>query len=350
MARKKTKVEEEEKEELVEEVSEEESEEVEDDSDEEIEEDEEIEDEEDESEEEIVESKSENNTINDKTRYIIIAIVSVILVGLICVLAFVGNDKNKENSSSNTQTARDTSTDALKEFYKQFDSKDLNVIFFASSTCGYCSLEKPILKNIADDNDMKYYEIDASALSKTELNEIISALGIQGATPTTVIVKEGKVVATNEGYLDGKPYTEFFVKNGVLKKGTEYKEEKNLKVISYQDFKDIAKKDKKSIFLLDSSACQNCITVRSMLNELAEKNDFEVNYLFAANLSQDDVQKLVEQDLKDMGYDEKSYKNDGTVSIPLLLIVKNNKIKDYVVTSAEKSDYTKVLKKYDFID
>ena len=292
------------------------------------------------------------NTMSDKTRYIIIGVVTVLLLVLIVVLIVNGKDENNNNNNtknSNITTERNTSTELLKEFYKQFDSEKLNVIYFASSTCGYCNLEKPIIEQISKDYDMDYYAIDASSLSDTEISEIISPLGISGATPTTVIVKDGEVVAKNEGYLDGKPYVEFFAKNGILDKDATYKEEDNLVLISYDDFKNLAKKDEESLVFLDTSACQDCITVRSLLNDLAKENDFKVNYLSAANLTQDDVNNLVKTDLKEMKYDDKTYKDEQQIKIPLLLIVKDNEIKDYVLESTEKSDYTKVLKKYKFI-
>lgn len=310
-------------------------------------------DEEEEIEEKVETSKKSNSIkkpMNDKRRYAIVGIAAAVVLVLVIVLASFGNTStSKKNDEKKTETTRNTSTENLKKFYEAFDSEDLNVIFFASATCGYCTLEKPIIENISKDYDMSYYPIDASTLSQDELNEIIKALGIRGATPTTVIVKKGEVVATNEGYLDGKPYVEFFVKNGILKEGSTYKEENRFKDINYSEFKDIAKKDKASLVYLDSSACQACIESRSVLNKLAEDNDFGINYLSAVSLSEDDINDLVEKRLKDMGYDEETYKKESQIKVPLLLVIKNNKIKDYVVESVEEKEYTKLLKKYDFI-
>ena len=304
------------------------------------------------------------NKMNDKTRYIIIGISTLILLVLIIVLAiFSDKDSSKSNAKSNTTSnvtsdsnstvtsnrQRDTSTDALKSFYEAFDSKELKVIFFARTSCGYCSLEKPILKQISEDYDLDYYNIDTDELTASETQEIMTALGITGSTPTTSIVKDGKVVANNVGYLDGKPYVEFFVKNGVLKEGSTYKPEEELVTIDYSEFKNIAKKKENSIILIDDSACSSCISVRSMLNNLASKNNFKVNYLPAKALSTTEINSLIETDLKEMEFKDSTYKDEGQVSIPLLLIVKDNKIVDYVIESTEESDYTKVLEKYKFI-
>ncbi len=296
------------------------------------------------------------NRMSDRTRYIIIGVVTIVLFILVIVLASVGDKNIKNNtttSSKESNTAstkeRNTSTEALKSFYEAFDSKELKVIFFARTSCSYCSLEKPILKQIASDYDIDYYNIDTDELTSTEVQEIMSALGISGSTPTTVIVKEGKVVATNTGYLDGKPYVEFFIKNGILKEGATYKPEEELKSIDYSEFKKIAEKEEASLVLLDDSACPNCIELRSKLNTWASKYKFKVNYLAAKSLSTDEIKSLVENDLKEMNFDNETYKKDGDVSIPLLFVVKDNKIVDYVTESTEESDYIKLLEKNKFI-
>lgn len=314
--------------------------------------------------EEIV-GNPERNVMSDKSRHIIVAVVALVLVIGIVLVAVLGNGNEVKNSSakvssnsnissnisSNTSSNRErnTSTEFLKDFYEAFDSKEIKMIFFARTSCGYCSLQKPILKNVAKDYNLDYFNIDTDELSQEEVTEVINALGISGSTPNSVVVKEGQVIATSNGYLDGKAYVKYLVKNGVLKEGSEYKQEKNLKEIDYSEFKKIAKDDKASLVFLDTSACQACITVRSLLNDYAEDNDFVVNYLNSYNLTQEDVEDLVDNTLDKMGYDEEQYKKDKSVSVPLLLVVKDNEIKDYILQSTDESDYKKVLEKYDFI-
>lgn len=282
------------------------------------------------------------NTMSDKTRYTIIFVVVALFLALIIGLIVIG-DKDNNNTNNVATAERNTSTEALVNFYKAFDSEDLKVIYFASSTCGYCSLEKPILEQIASDYNFTYYAIDASELTNTELQEIVSALGIKGATPTTVIVQKGKVIATNEGYLDGKQYVSFFAQNKIIEDDAEYLPEKNLKDINYDDYKKLVKSKDTSLVFLDTTACEDCIEVRSMLNSLAEEHDFTVNYLSAIYLSNDEIEEFV-KGLKDLGYDDKAYKEDETVNIPLLLIIKDKKIVDYVLQSTDEDDYIDALK------
>lgn len=312
-----------------------------DDEDEESDEEDEEEEEDEEDDDEVTSENPVKKTMSDKTKYILIGILGVLIV-IMCVLIATKEEKPSVQN-------KNTSTEFLQKFYGEYDEKELNVFFFESATCGYCTMQKPIMKNISEDYDMDYYDIDASTLDDTELTEVVNALGIEGATPTTVITQNGKVVATNEGYLDGKELVSFFVENKVLPSDATYKQEDNIVPITYKKFKEIAEKKKASLVLVDQSACSTCTTVRSVLNELAEKNDFKVNYLNAAYLSKEDGETFTQKDLDKMGYKADAYKKDKTVNIPLLLVVKDGKIKDYVLQKTEKSDYTKVLKKHGFI-
>ena len=299
---------------------------------------------------EIVENPL-RKTMSDKTRYLIVGITTVIFLIILVVVIVINNDNSTSGATpTGNIEERNTSTALLKEFYKNFDSKEINVIFFESSECSYCQLQAPIIKQIAEDYDFTYYDIDASKLSEEEATEIINVLGLSGGTPSTVVVKEGKVLDINEGYVDGKPFVQFLVNAGVLKKGSTYKPEDNINEISYDKFKSIADKDDYQLIYLDTTACPECIEVRSILGKLAQKNDFEINYLSAWSLSEDDVNKLIEEDFKEMEYDDKDYIDNSTIKIPLLLVVKNNKIRDYILESTEESDYIKLLEKYDFID
>ena len=276
------------------------------------------------------------NTMSDRTRYTIIGVVSAIIVGLIIGLIVYNNNSNKKSAN------------IMDQFYETFNSDSLQVVLFARTSCGYCELEKPILKQISEDYNMKYLDIDTDEMTKTDIEKMVNELGITGATPTTVIVQKGKVVATQEGYLDGQQYVEFFVKNKILPEGSVYKPEKELNSISFEEYKKLVKENKYNAILIDSIACQMCINVRSMLSKIAEKNEMKINYLSAVNISEEDSNSFIKM-LEELKYDEEKYKSEGTVNVPLFIITKDNKIVDYLVIDEKEEDYTELLKKYEFI-
>lgn len=141
---------------------------------------------------------------------IIGAILATLLVGL-----FVYNDvmpmieKNKESNK------------IIEAFYKKYNAKERNIIYYAKDDCSYCKLQTPILDEIAEEYDLKYYYINSNKLTKKDIKKITNELDIKNETPITIIVEDGEVVDTQVGYLDGSAYTEFLKKNSEnLKQGT----------------------------------------------------------------------------------------------------------------------------------
>ena len=75
-----------------------------------------------------------------KKSIIIVTALSVLLVALIAILVI---------SKLPSKEAKVT----VENFDKYYNSKELKVIYYASSQCGYCSLQTPILETIAKDYD-----------------------------------------------------------------------------------------------------------------------------------------------------------------------------------------------------
>ena len=99
------------------------------------------------------------------------------------------------------------SNKVVREFNKIYNSEERSVIYYASPTCGYCSLLSPILDTISEDYDMDYYYLDSTKLSNSERKEVLDKLGIEKhATPITVIVEDGEVIDKKEGYVPADEY------------------------------------------------------------------------------------------------------------------------------------------------
>ena len=81
---------------------------------------------------------------------------------------------------------------------KNFEEKTKNGIKFVAFTadwCGYCKRQKPILKEIAE-NDIWIGEINGD-----EYPNIVHKFNINGF-PAFLLFKEGKLIAKFEGYRD----------------------------------------------------------------------------------------------------------------------------------------------------
>ena len=119
--------------------------------------------------------------------------------------------------------------------------------------------------------------------------------------------------------------------------------------MSFKDFKSLVKEKKYNAILIDTIACSECITVRGIVSGIAKDNNIKIKYVSSGQFATEaDVNNFIKM-FKDLKFDNKDYKESEQISVPLLIITKNNKIEDYLINTTEKDDYTKLLKKYNII-
>ncbi|MBR6690269.1 MAG: thioredoxin family protein [Bacilli bacterium] len=274
----------------------------------------------------------------EKKKTIILTVVlSVICLALI---GFLVVDILRENG---TIVDKETN-DVMKEFNKQFNSKERAVIYYASSSCGYCELQKPILETIAEDYDMEYFEIDSATLGVKQRNEILEKLGIEQATPTTVIVQNGKVIDVAEGYTDGRKYVEFFASNEIIPEDATYSKEDSLIFINYDKYEELINEDATNVVVVGQTTCSHCIAIKPALNKVAKEYKLEINYLNLTEMSEEEYEEFSES-LKEIEYNEPSFVEKGSFGTPLTLIIKNGKVKHYISGARTKSQLVREFKR-----
>lgn len=275
-----------------------------------------------------------------KKAIILTAVLSVICLVLIGFLVY---DALKQNGSIVDEETKEI----MKDFNKEFNSKERTVIFYASSECGYCELQKPILETIAEDYDMDYLEIDAATLGAKQRNEIVEKLGIKGATPTTVIVQDGEVIDVQEGYTEGRYLVEFFASNELLLEDAVYSKEANLTFINYDKFENLIKKGT-HIVVVGQTTCSHCIAIKPALNKVAGEYDLTINYLNLTEMTEEEYADFSE-DLKTINYNDPDFVNKGSFGTPLTLIIENGKVKHYISGARTKSQLEREFKKVGLI-
>lgn len=274
----------------------------------------------------------------EKKKTIILTVVlSVICLGLIGFFIY-------DNVRQKGIIVDDEIKELMEDFNEEFNSKERTVIFYASSGCGYCELQKPILESIAEDYDMDYLEIDSAILGEKQRNEILEKLGIKQATPTTVIVQNGKVIDVAEGYTEGSAYVEFFSRNELIPEDAVYKEEANITFIDYNDYSEIIKDDDIEVVVIGQTTCSHCIAYKPTLNKVAGEYDVTINYLDLTKMTEEEYNNF-SQSLKDIGYNAPEFLEDGSFGTPLTLIIKNGKVFDYISGQRTKSQLVRELTK-----
>ena len=270
------------------------------------------------------------------TQTIAMLAVSVIaVIALIVGMVVTGNKK--------VTTKGKGSGEILDSFYKYMGSDDETVIYYGSSTCSYCSLQTPIMKQIKEDYKIDYLYVDASKLSKEDQKEIFKVLDIEGSTPTIAVVKDDEVIDVNVGYMDGKDTVNFLKKNKILDEGATYKPEENLTFIDFNRYKELVNEDSLNIIVIGQTTCSHCIAVKPVLSRVAGNNNITINYLNLTEMSQDEQSELIES-LKSIGYSDAD--NLGT---PLTLITKNDHLEGKIEGENPPSYFTREFKKYGVI-
>ena len=265
-----------------------------------------------------------------KKSIIIVAFLTILLIALIAILVI---------SKLPSKQAKIT----VENFYKYYNSKELKVIYYASSECGYCSLETPILESIAEDYDIDYLYVDSSKLSSEQRKLVTSKLDIEGATPTTVVVKNGRIIDTQVGYLDGTNYVEFFKNAGVVSEDAVYKDEQYLSFIDYSEYKELIDKGDIFVVVIGQTGCSHCIATKPVLNKIAGKYNIEINYIDITTLTEEDSSSLI-SGLKNLDYSDSEYLESGSIGTPLTLVIKNGKVVDYINGETTNSKFVKMFK------
>lgn len=270
------------------------------------------------------------------------SIIITVLLGVICVAligAFVFIELKQGGAIVDEET-----NELLKEFNEKFNSNKRTVIYYASSSCGYCELQKPILETIAGDYDMEYFEIDSATLPAKQRNEILEKLDIEHATPTTVIVQNGKVIDTAVGYTDGRAYVDFFASNEMIPEDAVYSNESSLTFIDLEEYEELVSKSKTHIVVVGQTTCSHCIAIKPALNKVAKEYNLTINYLNLTEMTEGEYNDF-SLSLKQIEYNDPDFVEKGSFGTPLTLIIENGKVKDYISGQRTKSQLVREFKK-----
>lgn len=236
----------------------------------------------------------------------------------------------------------------MDDFYKYFNNKKVKIIYYASSQCGYCELQTPIMEQIDKDYDIDYLYIDSTKLTSSDKKKMLKELDIEHATPTTVVVKNGKVLGTQIGYADGGEMVEFLKENKVLDKDAVYTPESNLTFINYDEYNKILKEEGKHIITIGQTGCSHCIATKPVLNAIAKEYEITINYLNITEMTQSEKESFTNS-LSEIGYDEEEFVSSGNFGTPLTLIVENGKVASYVSGERPTAQFIKAFKKANVI-
>ncbi len=148
-----------------------------------------------------------------------------IIVILVIALAFGVSNIKKDDLSSNNSNEIVALEDAgfnevtLDEYLDLVKKDEKTIILVARPTCSYCEAFAPILSEAKDDLGLTVNYIDTDKFTQddwTTFNDSLDYLSEnEWGTPLTMIVQNGEVIDTNNGYVDLDTIKTFFTNNGL---------------------------------------------------------------------------------------------------------------------------------------
>ena len=275
-----------------------------------------------------------------KKRLIIGVVSSIFLLVLILFGVLKINSIYKSDSKKMIDT-----------FDKYFESDTYKIVcYYDSSKKGNEEmLELDYLSQISKQFDIEYVGVDSSKVSEKNQNKIKKLLGIEGISPTTVIVKDKKVVALQEGFIENNRLVDLLVSAKVLEEGSKYKNIDNLIFIDYDDYKELLEDDNVNIVVVGQSACIYCNRVKPILNNISKAYKIDINYFNVNEQNNDDLKEFFEE-LPKLGFDSDTLIKDETFNMPTVLIIEDGKIVSYLENEHNLEEYISYFKENSVIE
>ncbi len=251
----------------------------------------------------------------------------------------------------NTKVKSETE-DMMAQFYKYYESSENKVIYYynsAETADKKSSYELDYLVRISKDYKIDFLPLDMSKLNTKNREEIESKLGINGISPTTIVVKNKNIVAVQEGFIESHKLVDLFVNASLLKKGSKYIPVDNLKFIDYQKYLKILDSNDSNIVVVGEAGCEYCIAIKPIINNISKAYKIDINYLDVSDMNQEELKEFFDK-LPDLGYDNDNLKTNGTFSMPTMLLIKDGKIISYLEEVKSLEEYISYLKDNNIIE
>lgn len=242
----------------------------------------------------------------------------LVLVMFLIILGTVGIVVVKESQKAKA---------IYDEFKNSFMNEENTLIYIGSSSCSYCSLLNPSLKDMKQRYDFDYVYIDVSTLSEIYYNQIMVDLGLTKlGTPYLAIVSNGKIVDTQNGYADYDVTFEFLKENEIIDESAELL----LNYIGMDEYNKLLKSKENEIIVVGQSKCGYCVQTKVILNDIVDEYGTEINYLNITYLDTDETTEFK---------NSLEYFQSSSWGTPVTLIVKNGKIVDMLTEMVSESEF-----------
>ena len=222
----------------------------------------------------------------------------------------------------------------LNDFYSALNESENKLVMIGRDNCSWCQLFKPTLDFMSEKYDFSYVYVNTNELTNSTFNKMLKDINVDSSsfgTPLTVVVRDGSVVDSLNGYTDEVDLLDFLKKYNFVSDDAKLV----MNYLDYNGYKKILKSDKTNIVVVGQTSCTYCIKAKPILNEVASEYGVTINYLNVTNLSDEESNKF---------NDSLDYLKDNEWGTPLTLIIKNGKVIDSANGLLDKDGYIDLFK------
>ena len=159
----------------------------------------------------------EQGTTKEKIQSVIIAILSIIIV-------FGGAFFASELKYCKVEELVSLESISFNNFTTLLNDDAASIIYIGRPDCGYCQQQEPIMKQVATEHELNIFYLNANELTAKDSStlfaldeKIFGKDGKEFGTPTTLIVKKGKIVEGSVGLMQKADLVKFLTKHEFIK-------------------------------------------------------------------------------------------------------------------------------------
>lgn len=162
--------------------------------------------------------KEQHSTKKEKIQSVIIAVLTLIIV---LGGAYFASELKYCEVKEPVELLQEI---GMTEFTTLLNEEEPSIIYIARPGCGYCQQQEPIVEETVEEYGLTVHYLNTDNLTETEMyslfavdKELFGEEGKDFGTPTTLVVKSGKIVDSVVGLTSKEGLVELFTKNDLIK-------------------------------------------------------------------------------------------------------------------------------------
>ena len=144
---------------------------------------------------------------------------TIIVVGIVVLLLLFTLLTGEKKQKDEEQIDWESVSEEVQTWYLATQEDQSVVTVIASSTCPHCSTYKPVIQEVADEEQFKLFIFDVDTLSSEDSNALHNAYVLEnneGYVPYTFITNAGSFVVDYTGGMDKDTAIGFLKDNHVI--------------------------------------------------------------------------------------------------------------------------------------